>query len=225
VSDGTPPIDWSKQNLVFGADLDVCTVAGIVGERLEIDLAERGHESLGVSFHGSDATGGTVRVGENLVDPFGILSAKQLAKAQAERPAEPTTVHVHSTGAADAIVAALAGSPFRLHSRNPHPSARTQLEDATWRRLLLELRAQGWEVELTCPAAPVQLEGRVPTGEAFYYRCRHNTCSLELGVTDESQDWEGELDVDGEFTASHLDPDQAVRSLLHLHAQWCAETS
>jgi hypothetical protein len=112
----------------------------MVGERLEIDLAERRHDSLGVSFHGADATGGTVWVGENLVDPFGILSAEQLAKGQAERPAGPTTVHVHSTGAA----AALAGPPFRLHSRNPHPSAKIQLEDAAWRRLLLELRAQGW---------------------------------------------------------------------------------
>jgi hypothetical protein len=96
---------------------------------------------------------------------------------------------------------------------------------AAWQPLLAELSAQGWEVELTCSAAPVQLEGRVPTGETFYYRCRHNTCSLELGVTDESSDWEGELAVDGEFAASYLDPDEAVRILLRLHARWRAENS
>ncbi|MEQ4209888.1 hypothetical protein [Actinopolymorpha sp. B9G3] len=218
----SPEIDWSRQSLLFGADLDVRSAAAMVGERLEIDLLERTSESFGVGFHGDDATGGAVSVSENR-SPVGV---ERLDNVESERPAEPTAVYVHSTGMADAIVLALTGPPFRLHSQDAHPSVETQLAHAAWRRLLPQLRAQGWEVELTCATAPVQLEGRVPTGETFYYRCRWQTCSLDMCVSGDSPDWEGEVDVDGgEFAASWLEPDEAVRILLQLHAQWRSETS
>ena len=37
--------------------------------------------------------------------------------------------------------------------------------EASWERAMGELRKEGWVVALASPAAPVQLEGRTPTGE------------------------------------------------------------
>jgi hypothetical protein len=76
--DGAPLIDWSRQNLLFGVDRNVRTAAREVGERLAIDLVEREQEPSSIGFSGADATGGTVSVNENRVDPFGFLSAEGL---------------------------------------------------------------------------------------------------------------------------------------------------
>lgn len=96
--------------------------------------------------------------------------------------------------------------------------------DGAWRRVLAGLRAQGWDVELTGTAAPVQLVGRVPSGEAFYYRCRYELCELDIGPDDELA-WAGEEQLEGEYTASYLEPDEAIRILLHLHTRWRTEIS
>jgi len=50
--------------------------------------------------------------------------------------------------------------------------------------LLEQFRKEGFEVSLTSPSAPVQLEGRLPTGEAFYFRSRHDTARLSLAPHD-----------------------------------------
>ena len=34
-------------------------------------------------------------------------------------------------------------------------------------RLVTTLQSEGWETEVTCEAAPVQVEGRLPSGEQF----------------------------------------------------------
>ncbi|GAB1817112.1 hypothetical protein [Herbidospora sp. RD11066] len=95
-------------------------------------------------------------------------------------------------------------------------------EAAAWDRLLPELRSRGWEIELTCHYAPVQLEGAVPSGELFYYRCRHETCALSIGGDDpvDGYDWMGERTTEGASSASWLPPDDAVRILLDLHDEW-----
>ena len=51
-----------------------------------------------------------------------------------------------------------------------------------WEDALADLRGDGWEVAMTCVAAPVQLEGRTPTGERFYFRSRHEDVSLQIGA-------------------------------------------
>jgi hypothetical protein len=68
--------------------------------------------------------------------------------------------------------------------------------EACWQELVEALRADGWQAELTCLAAPVQLEGRLPSGELFYFRSRHNDVTLSVGGDDPSgiPEWErGEL--------------------------------
>ena len=47
-----------------------------------------------------------------------------------------------------------------------------------WEAALVTLRAEGWTVKHTGLAAPLQLEGRLPTGEVFYFRARHDEVSL-----------------------------------------------
>lgn len=51
---------------------------------------------------------------------------------------------------------------------------------AEYRHLEWRLRAEGFRVRLTCPITPVQLEGRLPSGERFYFRCRGDTCALHI---------------------------------------------
>ena len=53
-----------------------------------------------------------------------------------------------------------------------------------FREMLERLRAEGYRVRATCLAAPVQLEGFLPSGEAFYLRCRHETCRLDIAAAD-----------------------------------------
>lgn len=111
---------------------------------------------------------------------------------------------------------------FVLANREPYLPAWVQQADAAWGRLLPELRAADWQIELTCFAAPIQLEGTVPAGDRFYYWCRGNSCSLSIGGTDpaDAAPWNGEKTVESDFAASYLPPDAAVRILLDLLGQW-----
>ncbi|MFJ8818493.1 hypothetical protein [Amycolatopsis thermoflava] len=52
-----------------------------------------------------------------------------------------------------------------------------------WRRSLAELEAEGWQATLTFPAAPVQLEGRLPKGERFCSAPATPTCSFPSAAT------------------------------------------
>jgi hypothetical protein len=49
-----------------------------------------------------------------------------------------------------------------------------------WDAALATLRAAGWPVEMTCGAAPGQLEGVLPCGELFYFRSRHDEVEHEM---------------------------------------------
>jgi hypothetical protein len=220
-------MDWSRQMLLFGCDKDMRATAEIVGRALGVHLQEWRNDQLGTSFGADDPSGGSIHVAEKR-PPSDDLGEDLQARLTAAAPPEPTTVYIHATSRADVIVAALTAAGCRLHRRAPWPPADVQRADAAWRRLLPELRAQGWEVTLTGHSAPLQLEGRVPSGESFYYRCRHDTCSLAIGGEEPvaEPDWEGEQVIDGgEYVASYIEPDEAVRVLLALHTNWSLDAS
>lgn len=69
----------------------------------------------------------------------------------------------------------------------------SRTHDAEWQSALAALRADGWQAELTCIAAPVQIEGRLPGGEPFYFRARWDEVTLSIGGEDPADvaDWEG----------------------------------
>lgn len=77
-----------------------------------------------------------------------------------------------------------------------------------WQSALQALRAARWTVDITCTAAPVQLEGVLPTGERFYLRARHEEVELDIGGDDPSDvpEWVGVMPYreSGEFAASCL---------------------
>jgi hypothetical protein len=55
-----------------------------------------------------------------------------------------------------------------------------------WDAALAALREAGWQAEMTCLAAPVQLEGVLPCGEQFYFRSRHDEILPAAGGEDPS---------------------------------------
>ncbi|OXM73752.1 MULTISPECIES: hypothetical protein [Amycolatopsis] len=85
-----------------------------------------------------------------------------------------------------------------------------------WRRLLAELEAEGWQATLTSPAAPVQLEGRLPEGERFYFRARHAHVLLSVGGDDPADvgAWEGEVPFEGASYLAAEDGAPVIRLLL-----------
>ncbi|MGC5333500.1 hypothetical protein [Micromonospora sp. DT62] len=56
-----------------------------------------------------------------------------------------------------------------------------QQHSESWLQLVAALHREGWEAEVTCVAAPVQVEGTLPSGERFYFRARHGDVSLGIG--------------------------------------------
>lgn len=109
--------------------------------------------------------------------------------------------------------------------REPVQPAWAREAHTAWQRLLPELRAAGWQIEVTCFNAPVQLEGAAPAGDLFYYRCRWNACELSIGGDDPVATalWRGEQTLDDRYAASFLHPDDAVRILLELHTEWLGQ--
>jgi hypothetical protein len=56
-----------------------------------------------------------------------------------------------------------------------------------WDEAMATLREAGWQVTMTCLAAPVQLEGVLPCGEGFYFRARHDEVLLAVGGDDPAE--------------------------------------
>jgi hypothetical protein len=56
-----------------------------------------------------------------------------------------------------------------------------QEREADWEAFFATLRVEGWTVKHVGLAAPLQLEGRLPNGEAFYFRARRDEVSLGVG--------------------------------------------
>lgn len=159
-------MDWSHQTLTLSCDEEVRRAVEIVAAALNVE--EKHHDDWGISFHAGDPAGESIGIMSTarLHTALGPLSDSQRAGVEATIPREPTVVVVGPTDRADAIVAALRAAGLHLIEREPYPSAWAQEADAAWRRLLPELRAQGWEIEVLGYAAPVQLEGRVPSALA-----------------------------------------------------------
>jgi hypothetical protein len=98
---------------------------------------------------------------------------------------------------------------------------------AAYRALVKELRSEGFRVRLLTIAAPIQLQGHLPSGEAFYFRCRYDTCALRITPPRKSpvtaSTWESSLSRWGEYDASGLDAAEAeavVRELLGEYANY-----
>ncbi|WP_223874292.1 hypothetical protein [Salinispora mooreana] len=74
---------------------------------------------------------------------------------------------------------------------------------ASWLQLAATLRTEGWEAQVTCSAAPVQVAGSLPNGERFYFRARHSDVSLGIGGDDPADipKWE---DSESHQEASYL---------------------
>lgn len=84
--------------------------------------------------------------------------------------------------------------------------------EAEWETVFVTLRAEGWTVNHTGLAAPLQLEGRLPSGEAFYFRSRHDEVSLRIGGEDPSDSpaWEGRETYGSGSDASYLPGDDGA---------------
>ncbi|MEU7979379.1 hypothetical protein AB0B63_12695 [Micromonospora sp. NPDC049081] len=63
---------------------------------------------------------------------------------------------------------------------------------ASWLQVVATLQTEGWEAQVTCSAAPVQIEGSLPNGERFHFRARHSDVSLGIGGDDPADlpEWE-----------------------------------
>jgi hypothetical protein len=78
--------------------------------------------------------------------------------------------------------------------------------EQAWNDVIAVLRQEGWVAEMTCSAAPVQVEGRLPDGRRFYFRARHSEATLAVGGDDPSDVPEWERSERHEM-ASHLPAD------------------
>jgi hypothetical protein len=90
--------------------------------------------------------------------------------------------------------------------------------EAEWESVFATLRAEGWTVKHIGLAAPLQLEGRLPTGEAFYFRARHDEVSLGVGGDDPcwSPVWEGRELFGSDEDASYLSGEDGLTVLRRL---------
>ncbi|GIJ49241.1 hypothetical protein Val02_61270 [Virgisporangium aliadipatigenens] len=94
---------------------------------------------------------------------------------------------------------------------------------AAWNEAVATLNAEGWQAELYTMAAPVQVEGRLPTGEPFYFRSRNHEARLAIGGDDpvEFPDWERCVE---QADASWLPAEDGLAILRGLAARYRAET-
>ncbi|MFN8531921.1 MAG: hypothetical protein U0556_00015 [Dehalococcoidia bacterium] len=91
---------------------------------------------------------------------------------------------------------------------------------AEYRALVLRLRQEGFRVRWTSIMAPVQLEGHLPSGEAFYFRCRWDTCRLDVAPARQDPvrhpTWTQSISRWGQYEASGLDAAEAETALREL---------
>jgi hypothetical protein len=111
----------------------------------------------------------------------------------------------------------------RDHRLMTEPSRWADTHQRDWDAALATLREAGWQAEMTCLAAPVQLEGVLPCGEQFYFRSRHDEILLAVGGEDpaDAAPWEQRVSYGppGGEEASYLPAQPGLRLLLDLSAQ------
>ena len=93
-----------------------------------------------------------------------------------------------------------------------------------WEAALATLREAGWrELDLSCLAAPVQIQGVLPCGEEFYFRSRHDEVLLAVGGEDPSDfaPWRRWVSYGqpGRFDASYLPAGPGLELIQALAAQ------
>lgn len=130
------------------------------------------------------------------------------------------------SSAADGAPASGLGEPLRhrtLWHRGPvagltgGASAHVQ----AWQEVIVALRREGWVAEITCSAAPVQIEGRLPGGQQFYFRARHGDATLAVDGDDPSDIPEWERSERHE-EASHLPADDGEDIIRRLAGSFSA---
>jgi hypothetical protein len=103
------------------------------------------------------------------------------------------------------------------------PTSKAVTREQEWDAAMAALREAGWQVEMTCFAAPVQLEGVLPCGERFYFRSRHDETLLAVGGEDpgDGAPWQQQASygTPGGYEASYLPAQPGLRLLLDLSAQ------
>jgi hypothetical protein len=93
-----------------------------------------------------------------------------------------------------------------------------------YRAFIKRLRSEGFRVRWTSPTAPVQLQGHLPSGEAFYFRCRWSSCSLSIaprGIDPiRTPAWHEEDSRWGAYEAGSLEADEAEAVFRELLASY-----
>lgn len=125
---------------------------------------------------------------------------------------------------------------FRWATRRLRRALRPYFDERrrSFERVRGELESRGWEL-MRPPegVAPVQAWGRLPSGEAFYLRCRWDECRLDVRADAEPEDvevirhpdWRGSWAADGwgAFDASWAEPDEVLEAMLFLERRYRAE--
>jgi hypothetical protein len=92
-----------------------------------------------------------------------------------------------------------------------------------WRVALDQLNRSGWDARLLGMGGPIQVEGRVPSGENFYFRARFDEILLSIGGEDpsDSAPWEAVLSYgEDPFGASYLSASEGIHILVALYDKW-----
>jgi hypothetical protein len=94
--------------------------------------------------------------------------------------------------------------------------------DEEWEPRLIELRARGYEVRIPSVMAPLLIEGRLPSGEPFYFRSEWGQARLNVGgeVTWLRPDWMAWKDWDDPKKGDM--PGVALAEFQALLARWKA---
>jgi len=98
------------------------------------------------------------------------------------------------------------------------------IDDPDYAALVARLEREGYRITDWLAAVPVQLRGFLPTGEAFYFRCRYRTCSLRVAPTDGEPvahpAWRNEVSRWDEFGAGCIEAEEAEAVLRELLANY-----
>ena len=78
-----------------------------------------------------------------------------------------------------------------------------RLREAGWDSFVVKLRTEHYVARVTTYAAPLQLEGCLPTGESFYFRARWNACTLQVSrdSPELGSNWHDTVELAGEYSA------------------------
>ncbi|MEV6239885.1 hypothetical protein [Lentzea sp. NPDC051838] len=187
--------DRIGESMYFAVDLDLDDAARVVEERLGVALEVR------VDLYGLKEYEGSYVDGARLW----------------MQGSSPATLWVWATLRGEEIRTALVGAQVRLDRVMPGPTRERVHRRDAWRRLLDELRAEGWRIEMNGDGdGLIQAEGFLPTGQEFYLNFKYDTCYLEVGSTPE--EWSAhEVPYP---RAGYLEADEAVLMLRELHTVW-----